>query len=193
MKLLVLSNESLKEELLSGTVANANQITWITDISQLPHHTSAEVYIDLVFDENHITALQQLLPRLVIINSVCHTLSETNSSFVRINGWPTFLKSDTIEAGALNDDAKKKAEEVFSFFNKKLEWLPDEPGFVTPRVISMIINEAFISLNEGVSSKEEIDTAMKMGTSYPYGPFEWCEKIGLKNISQLLACLTRKQ
>ena len=50
----------------------------------------------------------------------------------------------------------------------------------------MIINEAYFALEEGVSTKEEIDTAMKLGTNYPYGPFEWAKKIGLKNIFQLL-------
>jgi 3-hydroxybutyryl-CoA dehydrogenase len=46
-------------------------------------------------------------------------------------------------------------------------------------------------LNEKVSTKEEIDVAMKLGTNYPYGPFEWSEKIGLKNIYELLFTLSR--
>jgi 3-hydroxybutyryl-CoA dehydrogenase len=71
-------------------------------------------------------------------------------------------------------------------FNKKIEWVPDIPGFVTARVISMIINEAYFALDENVSSKEEIDTAMKLGTNYPYGPFEWAKAIGLKNVYDLL-------
>ena len=50
----------------------------------------------------------------------------------------------------------------------------------------MIINEAYHALDEEVSTKEQIDIAMKLGTNYPYGPFEWSEKIGLKNVVQLL-------
>jgi 3-hydroxybutyryl-CoA dehydrogenase len=92
----------------------------------------------------------------------------------------------------LDGQHKQKTEEVFSLFNKKIEWLPDEIGFVTPRIISMIINEAFIALKEGVSSKEEIDTAMKLGTNYPYGPFEWAEKIGMERIDSLLVRLQKK-
>jgi len=151
------------------------------------------VFIDLLFEKEDVDTLQQLLPKLVIINSVVKTLSEINSSFVRINGWPTFLKSGSIEVSSLNEDNKRQTEEVFSLFNKKLEWLPDEVGFVTPRIISMIINEAFISLKEGVSTKEEIDTAMKLGTNYPYGPFEWCEKIGMQKIASLLQRLSKEQ
>ncbi len=53
----------------------------------------------------------------------------------------------------------------------------------------MIINEAYFALQDEVSSKDEIDTAMKLGTNYPHGPFEWSKKIGLKNIYGLLSKL----
>jgi 3-hydroxybutyryl-CoA dehydrogenase len=59
-------------------------------------------------------------------------------------------------------------------------------------VISTIINEALIALMEGVSTREEIDTAMKLGTNYPYGPFEWAEKIGMERVDSLLAQLREK-
>jgi 3-hydroxybutyryl-CoA dehydrogenase len=97
-----------------------------------------------------------------------------------------------VEASA-EDESKEKAETVLAFFNKKIEWLPDEPGFVTARVVSMIINEAYLSLQEGVSTKKDIDKAMKLGTNYPYGPFEWSEKIGLQNIASLLNSLAAEQ
>ena len=48
----------------------------------------------------------------------------------------------------------------------------------------------FFTLDEKVSSKKEIDIAMKLGTNYPYGPFEWCEKTGLNNIYELLTKLS---
>ena len=50
----------------------------------------------------------------------------------------------------------------------------------------MIINEAFFALEDNVSSKAEIDTAMKLGTNYPFGPFEWAAVMGLENILALL-------
>ncbi|NKQ99539.1 3-hydroxyacyl-CoA dehydrogenase, partial len=43
-----------------------------------------------------------------------------------------------------------------------------------------------------VSSKKEIDTAMKLGTNYPMGPFEWAEKIGLRRIYHLLKTLEKE-
>jgi 3-hydroxybutyryl-CoA dehydrogenase len=50
----------------------------------------------------------------------------------------------------------------------------------------MIINEAYFALEEKISTKGEIDTAMKYGTNYPFGPFEWAEKIGLRRVAALL-------
>jgi 3-hydroxybutyryl-CoA dehydrogenase len=44
-----------------------------------------------------------------------------------------------------------------------------------------------------VSVEKEIDTAMKLGTNYPYGPFEWGEKIGLGKVVSLLEVLEKEQ
>jgi 3-hydroxybutyryl-CoA dehydrogenase len=192
MQVVVLSNDVLKEELLSDSSSLNEEIIWIENLHQINEHQNADIFIDLLFDAEHITMLQSLLSKTVIINSVEKTLAEIDPSFVRINAWPGFLKSSTIEASSLNDKSKEVVQKVFALFKKKLEWLPDESGFVTPRVISMIINEALIALKEGVSTREEIDTAMKLGTSYPYGPFEWAEKIGMERVDSLLAQLREK-
>ena len=66
----------------------------------------------------------------------------------------------------------------------------DEPGLVSARIIAMIINEAWFAVGDEVSSREEIDTAMKLGTNYPFGPFEWATAIGAGNILELLNKLT---
>jgi 3-hydroxybutyryl-CoA dehydrogenase len=191
MQLVVLTNQSLKEELLANADLTIQDITWLDDISQLSQHKHVDAFIDLLFVKDHISILESMLPKTIIINSVIDTIAETNESFVRINAWPGFLQSTTIEASALQKERKSEAENIFSLFNREMEWLPDQPGFVTPRVISMIINEAFISLREGVSTKEDIDTAMRLGTNYPYGPFEWADKIGIQNIISLLQKLSK--
>src|SRR5206468_5516030 len=82
---------------------------------------------------------------------------------------------------------------VMNALNWKYELVPDIPGMVATRIISMIINEAYFALGDKVSTKEEIDIAMKLGTNYPYGPFEWSEKIGLNKIYFLLKRLFEKE
>jgi 3-hydroxybutyryl-CoA dehydrogenase len=61
--------------------------------------------------------------------------------------------------------------------------------YIFARVLGGIINEAMWAVTEDVASQKDIDTAMKLGTNYPYGPLEWAEKIGLKKVQQLLAAL----
>jgi 3-hydroxybutyryl-CoA dehydrogenase len=46
-------------------------------------------------------------------------------------------------------------------------------GFVLPRTVAQIINEAYFALEEGVASREDINRAMKFGVNYPKGPFDW--------------------
>jgi 3-hydroxybutyryl-CoA dehydrogenase len=50
----------------------------------------------------------------------------------------------------------------------------------------MIINEAYYTVQEGTAEREDIDLGMKLGTNYPHGPFEWCAKIGIQNVYELL-------
>jgi len=190
MQVVILTDAGLKDELLANSNEMAVNIIWIDTVLQFQDHLDADAWIDLLFQKDHITVLKKLLPKTIIINSVVDTLGETDPSFIRINAWPTFLRSGIIEAAALLSEKKDTIETIFSLFNKKIQWLPDVAGFITPRVVSMIINEAFISLNEGVSTENEIDIAMKLGTNYPYGPFEWAHKIGVDKIKSLLKKLT---
>jgi 3-hydroxybutyryl-CoA dehydrogenase len=55
----------------------------------------------------------------------------------------------------------------------------DFPGFVSNRVLMPMINEAIFCLMEGVSTKEDIDTIMKLGMSHPMGPLQLADYIGL--------------
>jgi 3-hydroxybutyryl-CoA dehydrogenase len=190
MRIAILANDELKEELKT----EAEGIIWIKNPEEFTRHTDADAFIDLLFenDPERIELLRNLLPRTVIINSVIHPLSEIGEGFIRINGWPTFLKGELIEASA-DASLREQAEKVLSLLGKKTEWITDQPGFITPRVIGMIINEAYFSLHEQVSSREDIDTAMKLGTNYPYGPFEWAEKIGKEKVYRLLEKLSTEE
>jgi 3-hydroxybutyryl-CoA dehydrogenase len=55
----------------------------------------------------------------------------------------------------------------------------DYPGFVANRILMPMINEAIITLYEGVAGVEEIDTVMKLGMAHPMGPLQLADFIGL--------------
>lgn len=67
--------------------------------------------------------------------------------------------------------------------SKKLNKIPvpcnDYPGFVANRILMPMINEAIISLHEGVAGVQEIDSIMKLGMAHPMGPLQLADFIGL--------------
>jgi hypothetical protein len=102
----------------------------------------------------------------------------------RLNVWPTFFENTHWEAtGNINEEI---TELIFNIIGKKIIASADVLGLIAGNTVAQIINEAYHTLSQKISSKADIDTAMKLGTGYPYGPFEWAEKIGIANIKQLL-------
>lgn len=59
-------------------------------------------------------------------------------------------------------------------------------GFIYPRVISQLINEAYFALEDKLATPQSLDTAMKFGVNYPLGLLEWSQKICVKPILLLL-------
>lgn len=129
----------------------------------------------------------------VFVAAVVDTLRQHQApaQVVRINAWPGMLSRPAIEAAA-SPSIRKAAEEVLSTIGKSVAWVDDLVGLVSPRVIAMIINEAGFAWEEGVSEKASIDVAMKLGTNYPFGPFEWGSMIGWDRLKQLQQALARE-
>ncbi|MBI3139729.1 MAG: hypothetical protein HYZ15_14215 [Sphingobacteriales bacterium] len=187
MIIAVIANKVQKEELLARGITGEARVEWLDHPGALP---GATAIIDLLYTPlDYPEALLAQKATLFFINQVEETATGWPAHFIRFNGWPGFLQSPLLEAACSDDTVKKKAEEIIPVFNKKIEWVPDIPGFLSARVLAAVINEAFFALEEGVSSKSAIDTAMKLGTHYPYGPFEWCDKIGSSAIFHLLSRL----
>jgi 3-hydroxybutyryl-CoA dehydrogenase len=189
MQLVVLADEVGKEEFMAKKL-NANiQVTFAESFSNLLNYGAADAFFILEEELNKGTIIR-FSDKPVFINSTIDTLKdlELPENCSRVNGWPTFINREIWEI------ATKKENAVNAIF-KKLEWkyitVADEPGLVSARIISMIINEAYFALGEDVSSKDEIDLAMKLGTNYPYGPFEWGRKIGLQKVYTLLEKLSK--
>ncbi len=65
----------------------------------------------------------------------------------------------------------------------------DYPGFVSNRVLMPMINEAVFCLMEGVSTREGIDTVMKLGMNHPMGPLALADLIGLDVCLDILGVL----
>src|SRR5688500_14352110 len=124
------------------------------------------------------------------LGAVCHTVRDTMKCTVfGFNGFPTMFNREYLEVSLLKPEEAPALKKICVELKTEYLVVEDRVGFVTPRVIAMIINEAYYTVQEGTASRGDIDLAMKLGTNYPYGPFEWCERIGLRNIYTLLEAL----
>lgn len=113
--------------------------------------------------------------------------SELQCNLYGFNGLPTFVNREILEVSSYKNDEGLKL--LCRQLNTDFEIVKDRVGMVTPRVIFMIINEAFYTVQEGTATKEDIDKGMKLGTNYPYGPFEWLERIGIHHVYETLEAI----
>lgn len=63
---------------------------------------------------------------------------------------------------------------------------------ISTRVLAALVNEAASAVEDGVAGPEAIDTAMRLGANYPFGPLEWGERIGLARVVETLDGLLRE-
>jgi 3-hydroxybutyryl-CoA dehydrogenase len=79
-----------------------------------------------------------------------------------------------------------KTVEIIKTFAARIGKTPVEvyeyPGFVTTRAIVPLLNEAMHILLEGVATAKDIDTAMKLGYNFQYGPLEMADMMGLDEV-----------
>ncbi|MFQ5852512.1 MAG: 3-hydroxyacyl-CoA dehydrogenase family protein [Candidatus Binatia bacterium] len=143
-----------------------------------------------------------LAPSSVILTSCLDLPTTAIASWTgkpeRVVGFATFYplkQKRMIElAGGLRtrEDSLKEAEGFFQALGKATIRVKDTPGLVFPRILSLIINEAARSLDEGVARAEEIDVALRLGTNYPLGPLRWADQIGLDEVLAVLEGLQRE-
>ena len=104
--------------------------------------------------------------------------------------WPIFTdKSDALPlayAPSLDTTQRAQIEATLQHAGIQPVAMRDISGLLIARTIAMLINEAADAVWQGVCSEQAADQAMKLGTNYPAGPFEWLQQIGAVSVSQLL-------
>ncbi|MBF9253147.1 3-hydroxyacyl-CoA dehydrogenase [Pontibacter sp. 172403-2] len=105
------------------------------------------------------------------------------------NGLPTLFNREVLEVSVLRSGDRDKLAEVCEALGTDYLLVDDRVGMVMPRMLCMIINEAFYTLQEQTASITDIDLGMKLGTNYPQGPFEWAEQIGITNVYKVLSAM----
>lgn len=182
MKLAVLGSDESFHALIQG--ATTIEWTHTAGMEEAANLQDMSGFFNLRDDAGEADYAAFSIP--VFANSVSGSL-HGQKHLTRINAWKGFLENNTWEiAGNYNEPAKAILKEL----DKKIIVTADVPGFISGSIIAMIINEAYFAKAENVSTEAEIDLAMKLGTNYPYGPFEWANRIGVKRIYELLSALS---
>ena len=195
MKIAVLGTGK-KAEAWKSRNLNPESYTWVQDTKS---HYDFDIFIDLNFDEhpeklsdyvcNEKTIFLFSAVNVSIENAFyASKLTPMSLKIIGINALPTMIDRDTLEY--TNPFNIKELDSIFTLlgYHNHTE-VESRVGMVTPRIISMIINEAFYTVQEGTANKNDIDIAMKLGVNYPKGPFEFLNIIGVENVYALLEAL----
>jgi len=156
--------------------------------------------LDLDKKKENLVAMDKALPATTAI-----VTSSVNFSVLDQSGWitmkhrlvgiaalPTFLQNNLVEVAPSVHTVESTVDVVRKFFTsmkKETAIVEDRVGLVLPRILCQIINEAMFAIQQDVASPKDIDTAMKLGTSYPAGPIEWGEKMGFNQVFAVLTAL----
>jgi len=96
-----------------------------------------------------------------------------------MNPVPVMKLVEIIRGYSTSDEVTNTIMELSKKLGKTPTEVNDYPGFVANRILMPMLNEAIITLHEGVAGVEEIDTVMKLGMAHPMGPLQLADFIGL--------------
>jgi 3-hydroxybutyryl-CoA dehydrogenase len=204
--LAIVGDNRLAQELSELCTAKHLEAVLLSDLAELTPTIPVVVETRVGSDDKKKTVLQKLdraLPSgAVIITSCLGSATTLLAACVekpeRLVGFATFspLKDrKVIELAAgmrTAENSMQTAEQLFKSLDKETARVKDAAGLTFPRILSLIINEAARSLEEGVATAEEIDVGMRLGVNYPQGPLRWADQIGLDEVLAVLEGLERE-
>jgi len=192
-KVLLVGSPQRTEELKKRAWKNCLFVDFIqTTLEELALQAAdVDVVIDLNLDEQplRINAYKDLdIPvivsslRVQLAEMVALAEGEMNCQLIGMNCLPSFIDRNVIELSLYHSANKTDLEALMTGFGQDFQLVEDRVGMVTPRILFMIMNEACYTLQEGTANIEDIDLGMKLGTNFPFGPFEWANRIGIDEV-----------
>lgn len=185
-----LKKEAITEEDKAKTLANITTYTQVEegvkDVELVVEAATENVDLKLKIFKN----LSEVTPENVILASNTSSISITKIAAVTnrpdkvigmhfMNPVPVMKLVEVIRGYATSDEVTNQIMDLSKNLGKVPVEVNDYPGFVANRILMPMINEAIITLFEGVAGVEEIDTVMKLGMAHPMGPLQLADFIGL--------------
>ena len=202
MKIGILASPT-KQKAWESKQTPAVSYSWAQDNTA---HEQFDIFVDLDFDDhtNRLASYAKNTHTLFLLGAAKVNLEaafnlanlswnnaiEQGNKIIGINAMNTFIERNTLECSnplSIQNNEIRTAAEALGY--SSIEIVNSRVGMITPRVVCMIINEAYYTVQEGTANRSDIDQAMKLGTNYPKGPFQWCEEIGIKDVYEMLDAL----
>lgn len=99
-----------------------------------------------------------------------------------MNPVPVMKLVEIIRGAQTSDETYQATKALAERMGKTTVLSRDFPGFIVNRILIPMLNEACFTLQEGIATVEDIDTAMKLGTNQPMGPLQLADFIGLDTV-----------
>jgi 3-hydroxybutyryl-CoA dehydrogenase len=198
-KALVTITKNLDRQIAKGTLTEDDKNNTLKHISILTKFEDGVHNADLVVEaasENFEVKIKLFAQLCMMCKPTTILASNTSSISITKIAAATNHPGNVIGMHFMNPVPVMKLVEVIRGYNtsdevthtimelsKRLDKIPvevnDYPGFVANRILMPMINEAIITLHEGVAGVNEIDTVMKLGMAHPMGPLQLADFIGL--------------
>ena len=106
-----------------------------------------------------------------------------------MNPVPIMKLVEIINGNETSEEVTAEVVEASERMGKTPLACKDSPGFVSNRILMPMINEAILTLQEGVAEPEAIDGIMKLGMNHPIGPLALADLIGLDTVLHIMHVL----
>lgn len=182
-----------------------NTLNRLTPSSQLKDAESCDLVIEAVVENMDVKRkvfgeLDEVAPKHAILASNTSSLPITEIAAATkradqvigmhfMNPVPVMKLVEIIRGLQTSDETYGAIETMTNHLSKTPVEVEDFPGFISNRILMPMINEAIFTLHEGVASREDIDTVMKLGTNHPMGPLTLADFIGLDTCLYIMEVL----
>lgn len=201
-------SKNLNRQVEKGKITDEekqNILSRLTASTDIQNAAGVDLVIEAAIENMEIksklfTQLDEIAPKHAILatNTSSLPITEIAAATKRpeqvigmhfMNPVPVMKLVEVIRGLATADEVYAAIEDMAKKLSKVPVEVNDFPGFVANRILMPMINEAVYTLYEGVASKEDIDSVMKLGMNHPMGPLTLADFIGLDTCLYIMETL----
>ena len=187
---------SVEAKTISGRITRSTKLEDLSDVDFVVE----AVVEDKTLKQDIFRQLDTICHSEVILSSNTSSISITSLAAVTsrpekvigmhfINPVPVMKMIEVIKGLDTSSETVKSVFDLAEIMGKVPVLCEDFPGFVSNRVLQVMINEGMYCLYEGLGTRESIDDTMKMCANHPMGPLELADLIGLDTVLNILNIL----